>query len=178
MNDVTADPRYVTPPGVPGARAELAVPMIYGDEVLGVINVEGDQPFDELDRMSLGIVAEHLAVAIHNARLNEQSQRLAVLEERQRLARELHDNVTQILSSISLMAPFERILKQVSHFGRELTPLAPAPTTAKVTSRRTSCGHLRRYAIERLLTIRRRRSFVRASFRKGNANCCAPSTPT
>jgi two-component system NarL family sensor kinase len=86
------------------SRAELAVPMLYGDELLGVVNVEGDGPFDELDRMSLGVVAEHLAVAIHNARLNEQSQRLAVLEERQRLARELHDNVTQIVSSISLMA--------------------------------------------------------------------------
>ena len=54
--------------------------------------------------MTLVIVAEHLAVAIHNARLAEQSQRVAVLEERQRLARELHDNVTQVLSSISLMA--------------------------------------------------------------------------
>ncbi len=78
--------------------------MLYGDELLGVVNVEGDRPFDELDRLSLGIVSEHLAVAIHNARLAEHSQRLAVLEERQRLARELHDNVTQILSSISLMA--------------------------------------------------------------------------
>jgi signal transduction histidine kinase len=104
VNDVAADPRYVTPPGLPGARAELAVPMLYGDELLGLVNVEGDGPFDDLDLMSLGIVAEHLAVAIHNARLNEQSQRLAVLEERQRLARELHDNVTQIVSSISLMA--------------------------------------------------------------------------
>jgi len=104
VNDVAADPRYVTPPGVPRAGAELAVPMTYDDEVLGVINVEGDERFDELDLMSLGVVAEHLAVAIHNARLKEQSQRLAVLEERQRLARELHDNVTQILSSISLMA--------------------------------------------------------------------------
>ena len=104
VNDVSADPRYVTPPGVRSARAELAVPILYGDELLGVVNVEGDTPFDELDRMSLGIVAEHLAVAIHNARLAEQSQRVAVLEERQRLSRELHDNVTQILSSISLMA--------------------------------------------------------------------------
>jgi GAF domain-containing protein len=103
VNDVSADPRYVTP-GVSGGRAELAVPMLHGEDLLGVVNVEGDGPFDELDRMSLGIVAEHLAVAIHNARLKEQSQRLAVLEERQRLARELHDNVTQIVSSIGLMA--------------------------------------------------------------------------
>jgi signal transduction histidine kinase len=104
VNEVAADPRYVTPPGMARPRAELAVPMLYGDDLLGVVNVEGDGPFDELDRMSLGVVAEHLAVAIHNARLNEQAQRLAVMEERQRLARELHDNVTQILSSISLMA--------------------------------------------------------------------------
>ena len=36
VNDVSADPRYVTPPGVHSARAELAVPMLYGEEVLGV----------------------------------------------------------------------------------------------------------------------------------------------
>jgi two-component system, NarL family, sensor kinase len=104
VNDVADDPLYVKPPGTPSAQAELAVPMLYGDELLGVINVEGDRLFDDLDRMSLVVVAEHLAVAIHNARLSEQAQRLAVLEERQRLARELHDNVTQILSSISLIA--------------------------------------------------------------------------
>jgi signal transduction histidine kinase len=104
VNDVASDPRYVTPPGMRPPYAELAVPMLYGGELLGVVNVEGDRSFDDLDRMSMGIVAEHLAVAIHNARLAEQSQRVAVLEERQRLARELHDNVTQILSSISLMA--------------------------------------------------------------------------
>jgi signal transduction histidine kinase len=104
VNNVAADPRYVTPPGVTPARAELAVPMQYCSELLGVINVEGDGPYDELDCMSLGIVAEHLAMAVHNARLIVHSRRLVVLEERQRLARELHDHVTQILASISLMA--------------------------------------------------------------------------
>ena len=53
--------------------------------------------------MSLEIVAEHLGVAIVNARLFERSTEAAVLEERQRLARDLHDSVTQILSSMSLM---------------------------------------------------------------------------
>ena len=103
VNDVAADPRYVTPPGVVPSRAELAVPILHGDEVLGVLNVEGDHAFDELDRDSLGVVAEHLGMAIVNARLVERDRQIAVLEERQRLARDLHDNVTQILSSMSLI---------------------------------------------------------------------------
>jgi len=104
VNDVASDPRYVTPPGVRRPLAELAIPVVHGDEVLGVLNVEGDRAFDELDRASLEIVAEHLGVAIANARLHERSTQVALLEERQRLARDLHDSVTQILASMSLIA--------------------------------------------------------------------------
>lgn len=104
VNDVANDPRYVTPPGVRKPLAELAIPIVHGDEVLGVLNVEGDRVFDELDRASLEIVAEHLGVAIVNARLFERSTQVALLEERQRLARDLHDSVTQILASMSLIA--------------------------------------------------------------------------
>lgn len=103
VNDVAADPRYVTPPGVAAPQAEMAVPILHGATVLGVLNVEGDHAFDALDRSSLEIVAEHLAMAIANARLIERSRQFALIEERQRLARDLHDNVTQILSSMSLI---------------------------------------------------------------------------
>lgn len=104
VNDVAADSRYVVPPGMSVPQAELAIPILHGESVLGVLNVEADRGFDELDRASLEIVAEHLGVAIVNARLFERSTRVAVLEERQKLARDLHDNVTQILSSMSLIA--------------------------------------------------------------------------
>ncbi|MEO8671068.1 MAG: GAF domain-containing protein [Tahibacter sp.] len=104
VNDVAADSRYVCPPGVIPARAELAVPIHFGDEVLGVLNVESNFCFDDFDRSSLEVVADCLAVTIRNARLFSQSREGAVLHERARLARELHDNVTQILSSISLLA--------------------------------------------------------------------------
>ncbi len=104
VNDTTRDPRYVRPPGVARAGAELAVPIRVGGQVLGVLNVESDQPFDELDLSSLEIVADHLAVAIGNAGLFVGAQRVAVLEERQRLARDLHDSVTQMLASINMIA--------------------------------------------------------------------------
>jgi two-component system, NarL family, sensor kinase len=103
VNDVAADPRYVSPPGVTPPLAELAIPILHGETVLGVLNVEADRTFDELDCISLEIVAEHLGVAILNARLFERSTEAALLEERQRLARDLHDSVTQILSSMSLI---------------------------------------------------------------------------
>jgi signal transduction histidine kinase len=68
------------------------------------LNVEGQQAFDDLDKTSLEIIAEYLGVAIVNARLAEQAQQLALIQQRQRLSRDLHDNVTQILASISLIA--------------------------------------------------------------------------
>ena len=104
VNDVTTDPRYLPTPDGAAGRAELAVPILLGDRVLGVVNVERHEPFGDEDAAIVGIIADQLAVAIENARLYASAQQVAVLEERQRLARELHDAVTQHLSSIALIA--------------------------------------------------------------------------
>jgi signal transduction histidine kinase len=104
IDDVRRDPRYVQPPTSGRMQAELAVPILLGEEVLGVVNVEGETPFDALDQRTLEIVADHLAIALRNLELIDMARAAAVSEERQRLARELHDSVTQILSSISLLA--------------------------------------------------------------------------
>ncbi len=104
VNDVAADPRYVQPPSGLAVLAELAVPILHAGRPLGVVNVEGDRPFTAVDVQLLELVADHLAVAIENTRLFAQERRLAVLEERQRLARDLHDSVTQLLFSSTLLA--------------------------------------------------------------------------
>ena len=104
VNDVENDPHYIPTPGSQGIRAELAVPILLRDEVLGVVNVESGEPFTRDDAQSLEIAADHLAVGIKNARLFADARQLATLEERQRLARDLHDSVTQTLASATMIA--------------------------------------------------------------------------
>jgi signal transduction histidine kinase len=104
VNDVASDPRYFPTPGSEGIRAELAVPMLVGARVVGVLNVESAAPFDAEDAAGLEIVADQLAAAVENARLYAAAQRAAAIEERQRIARDLHDSVTQTLFSLRLIA--------------------------------------------------------------------------
>ena len=104
VNDVRKDPRYAPPPMPINVRCELAVPIALGDEVFGCVNIEGLKPFDEDDVESIQILADYLAVAIKNAQLSYEARQAAVMRERQRLARDLHDAVSQALSSISLMS--------------------------------------------------------------------------
>jgi nitrate/nitrite-specific signal transduction histidine kinase len=106
--DVSQEPRYYLVP-VPQAkktRSELAVPMKVKGATIGVLDVESDRlgAFDDSDFVVLQSLANQAAIAVENARLYEQAQQLAVVEERNRLARELHDAVTQTLFSASLIA--------------------------------------------------------------------------
>jgi signal transduction histidine kinase len=82
------------------------VPLISKGEVIGVLDAESDRldAFDESDVVILQTLANQAAVAIENARLFEQTHQLAAMEERNRLARDLHDAVTQTLFSSSLLA--------------------------------------------------------------------------
>lgn len=104
VNDVTSDPRYLPTPGVPWVYSEIAVPILLADRVLGVLNVESDQPLHETDAELLRLVADQMGVAMANARLHAVAGELAASEERNRLARELHDSVTQLLFSVTLIA--------------------------------------------------------------------------
>lgn len=75
--DVEEDPRYIE--GVPGCRSELAVPMMIGDRLIGVLDAESDRPaaFGERDVQLLSAVAAQLAVAIDNVRLFQEAQQRA-----------------------------------------------------------------------------------------------------
>jgi signal transduction histidine kinase len=104
--DISQEPRYHHEPETRDCQSALIVPLKVKGTVIGVLDVESDRPddFDESDVTVVQSLAHQIAVAVDNARLFEQAQQLAVVRERQRLARDLHDAVTQTLFSASLIA--------------------------------------------------------------------------
>jgi signal transduction histidine kinase len=104
--DVSQEPRYHSLPEASEIRSELAVPLEAKEAVIGVLHVQSERPnaFDESDLVILQSLADQAAMVIENAQLYEQAQQVATLEERQRLARELHDSVTQALYGVTLYA--------------------------------------------------------------------------
>jgi signal transduction histidine kinase len=84
----------------------IAMPFGYQGELNATLMLVYDRPIDptEGDLQLIATFAEHAGVAMHNADLYEQAQQAAALEERNRLARDLHDSVTQSLFSMSLLA--------------------------------------------------------------------------
>jgi signal transduction histidine kinase len=91
----------------------LGVPIKDDRDVLGIIFAackRGPGGFTERDEQLLGLFASHAAIALTNARLYERGRELSVLEERARLARDLHDAVSQKLFSIRAKARAAEVL--------------------------------------------------------------------
>lgn len=114
LADIRADPRFE---GWPAAHPELSdvlgVPIRDGSQVLGFIFAACKQAtggFTERDEQLLGLFAAHAAIALTNARLYERGRELSVLEERARLARDLHDAVSQKLFSVRARASAAAVL--------------------------------------------------------------------
>ena len=118
LADIRKDPRFE---GWPAAHPQmshfLGVPVRDGDQVLGAIfaanktsAAAAGRGFTERDEEILSLFAAHAAIALINARLYERSRELSVLQERARLARDLHDAVTQKLFGIRAHARAAAVL--------------------------------------------------------------------
>lgn len=110
VDDVRAEPDYLLLAERAEVRAELVVPIVASGRAIGVLNLESPTVggFTDEDVAVLETVADVLAGSLENARLYRKAQSVAVLEERNRLARELHDSVTQQLFSMTLTSQAAR----------------------------------------------------------------------
>jgi signal transduction histidine kinase len=95
------------PSAHPDMRSFLGVPIVARADIIGALYLtdkEGAAEFSSADEKVIVLLAAHAAIAIENARLYERSRELSIVEERNRLARELHDSVTQQLFGVVLAA--------------------------------------------------------------------------
>jgi signal transduction histidine kinase len=131
--DVRREPRYTSLPQAGEIRSEVAVPLKARERVVGVMHAQSDRldAFDESDVVVLQALADQAAVAIENATLYEQAQQLAVLEERQRLARDLHDSVSQALYGMALYSEAATGQLSLGHLDRVAELLQQLQNTAQ-----------------------------------------------
>jgi signal transduction histidine kinase len=107
--DLRGHPRFRGwwPRGHPDMRSFLGVPIVAPAGVIGAFYLTeklGGVDFGAEDEELIELLAAHAAIAIENARLYEMSRELTVAEERNRLALELHDAISQRLFGLVLEA--------------------------------------------------------------------------
>jgi GAF domain-containing protein len=100
----------------PKMTSFLGVPIMSKGQHLGNLYLSDrldGQPFSENDERLVTLLAGHAAIAIENARLSEQLRKLAIVEERDRIAMELHDGIIQAIYAIGLRLEIARTTKVI-----------------------------------------------------------------
>jgi signal transduction histidine kinase len=104
--DIAVDPRrHGFPPHHPPMHSFLGVPVTVKGRSVGnlyLTNKTGADEFSEEDQALVETFAVHAGIAIENARLHEQVQRLAVVDERDRISKDLHDGIIQNIYAVGL----------------------------------------------------------------------------
>ncbi len=116
LSQVKRQNLYAAPAGATVETIEslLMAPLITGGKVIGLILVESQTPdlFDESDLETLDTLAFQIASAIEHARLLQKTREIAIVDERTRLARDMHDGVAQNLAY--LLIQVDRALNMVA----------------------------------------------------------------
>ena len=104
--DIAVDPRrHGFPPNHPPMHSFLGVPITVKGRSVGnlyLTDKAGAAEFSEANQRLVETFAVHAGIAIENARLHEQVQRLAIVDERERISKDLHDGIIQNIYAVGL----------------------------------------------------------------------------
>src|SRR6185369_1643825 len=103
--NTATSPMWIGLPGLDWVQSNVIAPIRSNGTILGFLSLDSATPdyFTKTDAERLQAFADQAAIAIQNARLLERAKREAVTAERNRLANELHDTISQTLWSVSLI---------------------------------------------------------------------------
>lgn len=130
----------------------IGVPIWWQEDIVGTFGVAANDPdrvFGEREITILGLLAKHAAIGIENARLFAANHELGIAEERNRLAREIHDTLAQSLLTLAfqIRAARDLISSDPSHAEAELSA-AEAQARAALEEARRSVWNLGPAALE------------------------------
>jgi signal transduction histidine kinase len=153
VGDVASEPGYVPSRELADTRAEIAVPIKLGASTFGVLDVQSTtlDAFDEIDLFTVQTLGDQLAIAIENARLYQESRDVAVIEERNRMAREIHDTLAQGFTGIVLqLEAAEQALAEDNKDAQQHLDRARALAKESLKAARRSVWALRPRELEQL----------------------------
>ena len=106
IGDIQADPSWVRVAEEEWLHSYIGIPICLNEQVIGFLNLSSRKRnfFTEVHAIRLQAFAEQACTAINNARLYEEAREVAALRERQRLAHDLHDAVSQMLFSSTIIS--------------------------------------------------------------------------
>jgi two-component system nitrate/nitrite sensor histidine kinase NarX len=135
------NPHCPVQPGAPDV-AWLARPLRGPGELLGELCVarSPDRPFGEAEGTLLGALADMAAIAVRTSRLHETEEQMTILSERDRIARELHDSLAQVLGQIHLQLRAFESKTDGAPISAELAELADVADDAYRDVRETILG--------------------------------------
>jgi signal transduction histidine kinase len=131
----------------PCERERMVVPIKIGKIILGALDLINDysKPFADFDLYTIWPLADQVAIALENARLNQELREMAVVDERNRIGREIHDTLAQGFAGISMLSESARQALKDGDIDQVETSLERIRSTARenLTQARRSVQSLR-----------------------------------
>ena len=149
LDNMKTDPRSTKfPENHPPMTSFLGVPVQLGGQLFGMMYLcdkTSGQPFDDADITLVETMATYAALAIAGASIRDQQSRITVLEERERIAMELHDGIIQSLYGIGMQV--ELLKHEEAVEGAQLNPIIDYLNQV-IEDIRGYIGNLRQHDIE------------------------------